>query len=61
MLKLGFDVNARANDGGTAGSMSSVGGAYCTVDETAPLNNYGAIRTSSYTREAPSLSWIGIW
>ena len=45
--RSGANILTLANDGGTAGSMSSSAGSYCTVDETVPLGGYGAIRTGS--------------
>lgn len=43
----GSSILSLANDGGTAGAMTSDAGKYCVLDTSAPQNGYGAIRTSS--------------
>jgi lysophospholipase L1-like esterase len=43
----GSSVLALANDGGTAGAMTSDPGKYCVLDTSAPQNGYAAIRTAS--------------
>ena len=43
----GSSILSLANDGGTAGAMTSDAGERCTLDRSAPQNGYSAIRTSS--------------